>query len=309
MENRFYEPGMILSWCALSLAAAEVDSVVGGETADQLFGACAMPSLRRFEARRRLGPVFRPWHALVRGTARLPGIRTSVFARRVENRLVGLLDPAYWCGRYGFRDCDLMRLLRAPLPEDHRYEAIDLPDDDLDALFDLGCSVLNRDYALYGILVINGRLGDLLGLETFSPFCDRRVADFILSLATELRCPAAADEPGQFVYKAFHRRLAAQLLPADVVERPKQGGAVNPLIHLQDENRLGLIRRALLGSSYLADLCHREPVVALFTDVPRNATRILQLVALDLWHHLFSERAAPTPPDFTLTEFLAERAG
>ncbi|MBU0743654.1 hypothetical protein KJ554_15080, partial [bacterium] len=66
LENPFFEPGMMLSWNALRLASEHVGSVVGGETADQLFGACAVPCWNRHRARRRLGPLLLPWLALVR---------------------------------------------------------------------------------------------------------------------------------------------------------------------------------------------------------------------------------------------------
>ncbi len=309
MENPFFEPGMMLSWNALRLASEQVGSVIGGEAADQLFGACVEPCWRRHGARRRFGPLLKPWLGLVRGVARLPVARASSFVRKVEHRLVGHLDPAYWCARYGFRTCDLPALMRRPLPEDDRYDTLALPDADLDALWNFGCTVLNRDYTAYGILLANGRLGDLLGIETFSPFCDRRVTDFILSLATELRYSAVPGRPGEFVFKALHRELARELLEPDIIDRPKQGGAINPLIHLQDDVRLGWVGRALLGSPFLDDLCRREAIAGLFADVPHNATRIMQLVALDLWHYLFIETEADGPPDFTLSEFLKLRAG
>lgn len=154
----------------------------------------------------------------------------------------------------------------------------------------------------------NGRLGDLLGLKTWSPYLDRRVADFVLSLDTELRSPEDPQRPGAYVYKALHRRLAFRLLPADVVDRPKQGGAVDPRIHLRDAAWLKRIRRAVLASPLLDDLCRREPLEALFDDPDHNATRILQLVAYDLWHHLFIERAGEDAGGFPLTEFLELRA-
>jgi hypothetical protein len=215
--------------------------------------------------------------------------------------------PASWCGRYGFRNADLPALLRRGLPEDDRYDTLALPDHDLDALFDHGCTVLNRDYAVSGILPANGRLGDLLGVATFSPFCDRRLADLVLGLATDLRCPEAPDQPGTFTYKALHRDLARTLLERDVVERPKQGGAITPTIHLRDADRLASMRRALLASPFIDDLCRREALEALLVDPRRNAVRILQLVTLDLWHHLDHERGDAGAPDFTLGEFLAMR--
>ncbi len=308
-EQPFYEPGMMLSWCALSLAGEKVKTVVGGETADQLFGASVAPVRRRAAARRKYGPLLEPALVGVRTLARSPLGRHNVFARKVENKLVAPYDPAYWCGRYGFRDCDLAALLRRPLPEDDRYPLTGLPHTDLEALYDFGCTVLNRDYACHGILQINGRLGDLLGLETFSPFCNRAVADHILALDTLLRFHAPPESPEDFTYKALHRRLCYELLEEDIVDRPKQGGAINPLIHLLDETFLARVRRGVLASPYLDDLCRREPLAALFDDVPANATRILQLVTLDLWHVLFYETDPGAEPEFTLSQFLDARAG
>lgn len=97
------------------------------------------------------------------------------------------------------------------------------------------------------------------------------------------------------------------MLERDVVERPKQGGAITPTIHLRDADRLAAMRRALLASPFIDDLCRREALEALLVDPRRNATRILQLVTLDLWHHLDHERGGAGAPDFTLREFLAMR--
>lgn len=288
LEQPFYEPGMMLTWCAVSAAADRFGTVIGGETADQLFGACAAPASARLAARRKWGAAFGPGLGLARAVFRGPG-RNSTFLRKVENKLIGEYDVATWCGRYGFRDCDLPALLRRPVSGADLYADARVPDADRDALFDFGCTVLNRDYALDGILLPTGRFADHLGIETFSPFLSRPVGDFILSLPWDLRLVDHPDRPGDFVYKRLHRLLSYELLPRDVVDRPKQGGAIDTLIHFQDPEWRDLVRRGLLASPFLSELCRPEAVAGLFEAVELHAVRIMELVALDLWHRMFVE--------------------
>ncbi len=179
---------------------------------------------------------------------------------------------------------------------------------DPDALFDFGCTVLNRDYALDGILLPTGRFADHLGIETFSPFLSRPVGDFILSLPWDLRLLDHPDRPGDFVYKRLHRLLSYELLPRDVVDRPKQGGAIDTLIHFQDPEWRDLVRRGLLASPFLMDLCRPEAVAGLFEAVELHAVRIMELVALDLWHRMFVEGEMGVG-EMSLSEHFRGRVG
>jgi asparagine synthase (glutamine-hydrolysing) len=306
LEQPFCEPGMILTWCALKLSKEHCDSVIGGEAADQLFTGCPTGSFGRLAARRRWGPLLGPAVSAARGVFRGP-FYGNVFMRKVENRLFAGHDLTNWCGRYGFRDCDMVELLRRPQSGSDVYADVAVPDHDREALLDFGCSVLARNYALDGILAPTAAFADHLGVATSSPFLSRPVADLILSLPWPLRLVETESGTPRFIAKRLHRLLACELLPQDIVDRPKQGGAVNPLIHFENADRQALVRRALVASPLIDRLCRPEAVAALFAEVTRNSTRIMQLVVLDLWHRIFVEgdtELAQTP----LTEALRQRA-
>ncbi len=49
MENPYYDPGVILSCCALKLAKKHVNTVIGGKLADQIFSGLTTVSYKRFE--------------------------------------------------------------------------------------------------------------------------------------------------------------------------------------------------------------------------------------------------------------------
>lgn len=181
---------------------------------------------------------------------------------------------------------------------------VGLPDTDLDALYDFGCTILNRDYALNGILVANGRIGAMLDIPTYTPFCDRAVSNFILGLDAGLRCHPTCGESDGFVYKALHREVAKHLLESDIIDRPKQGGAISPAIHLQSTKKVTEIRTALVRSPFINETFHC-PMVSSFFDAPKvNATRILILLTLDVWHYIFRECDYQSAPEFSLSDFL-----
>ncbi len=307
MGTPFFEPGLMLTWRALRLAAAHGRTVVGGEGTDQLFGSCAAAAWRRHRLTRRTAGLWSPAERLLHAALRLPPARRSPFALRAANRLWGALDVENWCGVFGFRESDLAGLLRDGAPDCRRHADRRPPAGDLDALFDYGCATLNMDYLTAGILAPYGPLCGLLGVEARSPYLDRPVADLVISLDRGLRTPPRPGRPGEFAAKDLHVRLAKTLLPPDVIERPKQGGAVNPALHLENPVRAAAAGRRLRKSPVLRSLCRDEALAALATDPAANAVRVFLLLGLDLWAQIFADGGAPDEPQWRLSDFLAGR--
>ncbi len=300
----FLEPGLLLTWRALAEASRHGEVVVGGEATDQIFGSCAAAAARRS---RRLASTRGSWRIIetaLRSLADSPPLRRSPFWGRVANRIAGPFDVNNWCGRYGFRECDLRGLLRDGSRGSPRYDRRRVPDRDPEALRAYCCEVLNLDYAFAGILAPYGPLARMLGVRPRSPYLEPEVMEFILGLPEDLRSPPLPGKPGRFAAKELHARLARDLLPAGLLARPKQGGAVPLRIHLENERRMSAVRARLLRSEFLAALCRRDAIEGLCAAGPREATRICQLLTLDIWAQMQDRPALADEPDLRLSDFL-----
>jgi len=308
MENPHYDPGVILSYCALKHAKNYVRSVIGGDAADQVFGyTCAISAFKRVRINRNLFGSFRLLHRIVRFFTRNTFTEANPFFSKLENKLIGRYDVNKWAGSFGFRECDLKQIIRKNYYFEERYDILNVPDNDLYELLEFTCTGVVRDYALYGILFKIGRIADLLGIRYFSPYLDKNVFNFVLSLDHSLRTPPISDRPGEFTEKYLHKELAKRLLPSDVINRPKQGGAIHPYIHLEDTNRLKAIKRVILKSEFLNELFYIDRVEKIFDIGKKGSVMIMELLILELWHYIFVERNTLSIPSFKLNDYLENR--
>lgn len=302
LETPYYEPGMLLTCRALELARDNGLSVIGGEGTDQVFGACAAAAYARH---RRSGALRRPARQIMHALAHNTLTRSNVFLSRLENRFFGRDNINTWCGVMGFSNQEIRELADARYWQECGYDSESLDDDNLDEMMRFGCQTLNRDYIYYGILPICGRLADSLGLKTFTPYLDKRVMDFILSLDPSLRTPMLDPAQGRFDFKYLQKALALKLLPAEIFERPKQGGAIHPFIHLEDKQRLDAIKRRFSKSEFLSRIFRPQPLQALFNEPRQNSSKIFLLLSMDLWHELVAKNpSSPVRQAPTLSEYL-----
>jgi len=307
METPYYEPGMLLTCRALELASSHGCAMVGGEGTDQVFGSCAAMAFGRHRksnfSRRMIRQMFQT-------LAHNPLTRTREFPSRLENRFFGKDNVNNWCGGMGFRDSDIRKMAHPNSWRECGYDSQAISDGDLDAIMRFNCQVLNRDYLNYGILPICGRLSDQLGLNTFTPYLDKRVMDFILSLDHSLRTPLLDSAQGTFDFKHLQKQLALKLLPAEIFDRPKQGGSINPFIHLEDHPRLAAIEHHLVRSEYIQQVLRPESVQVLFFTPKKNAAKIFLLLTMDLWYSLVAKNPlGPLSKVPTLSEYLNEKGG
>jgi len=302
LETPYFEPGMLLTCTAYELARSHGKSVIGGEGTDQIFGSCAAFAYARHIAST---PSRRMLKNMLHDLAHSPMMRNNVFVSRLENRFFGPDNINSWCGAMGFRDSDIREVARPNFWREYNYDSQAMPEGDLDAMLRYACQVLNRDYLNYGILPIGGRLANELGLSTFSPYLDKRVMDFILSLDHSLRTPLLNSVPGKFDSKHLQKQLTLKLLPSEIFERPKQGGAINPFIHLENSPRLEAIKNHLTRSPYIQQVFRPEPVLALFDAPELNSTRIFLLLTMDLWYNLVAKNPLePVTKAPSLSEYL-----
>ncbi len=305
LENPHYEPGLVLVYCALRSAKGVEMCVLGGEAADQIWGYGSAPAVyKRYKIHKNSLGAVKYARRLARwacGNEMTDGIS---FLSRLENKLFGMCDVNGFAGRFGFRDCDLKRVLRKKFRFSERYDNEAVPGADFREMLEFVQRTVVRDFAVYGILFRNGRLADFLGVKSLSPYLDKDVFNYVYSLDTSLRTPLIDEAAGRFESKHVHKELARKLMPAEFIDRPKQGGAIHPSIHFADGSRLEAAKLALRRSEFLSDLFRVEMLDGLLRGGNRATLWILLLLTLDLWHHIFIRRGDSTMPEFTLSEYL-----
>jgi asparagine synthase (glutamine-hydrolysing) len=132
------------------------------------------------------------------------------------------------------------------------------------------------------------------GVLPRSPLFDRRVVELAFRIPARLKLRGSTE-------KYLLKRAVEDLLPGDVVERPKSGMLVpieqwfrGPLAG-EARTRLldGLARRGLIRRSYLEDLLAGR----LGGLRPRYGAKLWLLLALEAWLSAVVDRPAPAPPE------------
>lgn len=116
-------------------------------------------------------------------------------------------------------------------------------------------------------------------LEARTPFLDYRVAELAARIPARFKLP----EGGKYVLK----EAARQIIPADVIDRPKGYFPVPGLKHLQGAT-LEWVRELLLDSSQERGLYNIDTIDQLLADpqgqlTPLRGSKLWQLAALNLW--------------------------
>jgi asparagine synthase (glutamine-hydrolysing) len=325
LEEPYFEFGLFLTYAGMSAAKNEVNIILGGEGADQMFGtggfAGALPVALRYALLK--NHVFRPARKLAEM------LRSSYFYERdnwafkfrlLWNRATNL---NHWYF-YGYDDHELSHLHKNP-------ELAIVPDifpdfrpsksSSFAALYSE--TQINQDIKHYvneNVMVKSGRMADMLGLTLRESYLDTHVADFLVSL--DYRFKRSGDLidhlRGNFKTKFLHRKAMEDLLPPEIMTKPKQGGFVPVMIFLKDQKLRKRIYRHLLNSEAVTQYFNLDYLNALFSRYERmqgnniywhnfynsKANRILFLLTFDIWHHFYMENAAldVTPPP--LSEYL-----
>jgi asparagine synthase (glutamine-hydrolysing) len=155
------------------------------------------------------------------------------------------------------------------------------------APLDQALYVYCQDWLVEDLLMKADRMSMAASLELRTPFLDYRMVELAARLPTRLK--VGRNEAGVYETKVALRRLAAKLLPREIIERPKQGFPV-PVYGWLSGPLAGWARESLLDSAArLRTWCDAqalERMVALGTaaDAPMmDRHRLWNLLVLELW--------------------------
>ena len=300
----YFEPGMMLTHAAFMEAAKYSNSAIGGEAADQIFGYCVSSAYRRYSIQEKTYGLYKPCYNLTKNVIRSKIFEGNNIARKIEGRLIDVYDVNSLCSAFGFKNGDIRELLKEDLYFQEKYDEVNVPDKDLSQLYDFCCTKLDLDYAFYGILSVYNPLSELHNITSHSPYVDSEVINFVLSLDHNLRVQMTNSQDTPFVTKYLLRELAKEILPPEIINRPKQGGAVKNSIHFIDDNFVNRIKIKLLNSEIINRYFQTSVIEKLFVPPIMRPTNILLLITFDLWHHLFVSSPSEQIPSYTLTEYI-----
>jgi asparagine synthase (glutamine-hydrolysing) len=131
------------------------------------------------------------------------------------------------------------------------------------------------------------------GLEGRSPLLDHRVMEFAASLPPDLKLRGTE---GKYLFK----RIARELLPASVIDRPKMGFAV-PLDHWFRGELRELAHDVLLGSRLRARGYFHMPVIEQMLREHETMAcnwhyQLWNLLVFELWHRMFIDERPTAAP-------------
>jgi asparagine synthase (glutamine-hydrolysing) len=300
LEEPYFEFGLFLTYKGLEAARKEVDVVIGGEGADQLFGTGGFAGGRPAA----LHYLLRKYHLL--GIAR---IFTKVFKgpyfyehdnlafkfRMLWDRAIDLNNWYF----YGYDDHELKQLYRDPslanIPKifpdhlvtqhltlntnfpstQHPYTEHPTPNTLPPSFPEFYLQTqINQDLKHYvneNVMVKSGRMADMLGLTLREAYLDTEVTDFLTSLDYSLKRSGDLFDhlKGNIKTKFLHRKAMETLLPSEIMNKPKQGGFVPVMIFLKDSELRNSIYNHLLNSKLIREYFKIDSLKRLFENYER----------------------------------------
>jgi asparagine synthase (glutamine-hydrolysing) len=325
IEEPYFEFGLFLTYCGLASSCGEVDAVIGGEGADQMFGtggfAGAKPAAAQYLLRATglMGPA-RALGRLFKGPYFYDHDNLAFKVRLFWNRATTLNDWYF----YGYDGDELARLYTDPgkagIPGIFDGQSVD--SSSFESLYrDTQITQDIRHYVNENVMVKSGRMADMLGLTLRESFLDTEVADFLVGLEFPYKRQGSLLDHlrGRFKTKFLHRKAMEGILPKEIMTKPKQGGFVPVMLFLNDAALRKRIYRRLLASDAIRERFRTDVLTRIFEDYEaqqgRNvywanflnskANRILFLLSYDIWHHYYVANDPSTTQPVPLSEFLS----
>ena len=325
LEEPYFELGLFLTYLGLKSAKEEVDVVIGGEGADQLFGtggfAKTLPTTLRYLLDRvHLRGLSQSVTHSMRGDLFYNRDNILFKTRLLLNRVNDLNDWYF----YGYDARELSDLYqdkalgRVPQIIDNRLR---LPSRSYEDMYNF--VLVHQDllhYANENVMVKSGRMANSLGMTIRESFLDKEVVDFLLSLDRQLKRKGSIVDllRGTSKAKYLHRVAVGKLLPGEIMNKPKQGGFVPLRVFMGDPSLRKRIYAYLLNSELMKSLFRMDYLKSMFDAYEQAETRpaywynyysskvnrIMFLLVFDLWHKQFVENDSLSAPPPRLKDYL-----
>jgi asparagine synthase (glutamine-hydrolysing) len=330
LEEPYFEFGLFLTYQGFAAAREEVDVVIGGEGADQLFGtggfAGGLPAVLHY--------LLKKYHLLGPGWTFAKIFKNPYFyehdnlafkLRMLWDRAIDLNNWYF----YGYDENELYSLHKNStlgyIPKIFSDNSnTQYSNTEHFSFADFFCETqINQDLKHYvneNVMVKSGRMADMLDLTLRESYLDVEVTDFLVSLDYPLkRSGNLLDHlAGKIKTKFLHRKAMEDLLPPEIMTKPKQGGFVPVMIFLKNPELRKRIYRHLLNSAVMKEYFRIDYLETLFENYEKmqgkkiywhnfynsKANRILFLLTFDIWYNFYMKNNSLEIIPPTLTEYL-----
>jgi asparagine synthase (glutamine-hydrolysing) len=330
LEEPYFEFGFFLTYQGFAAARKEVDVIIGGEGADQLFGtggfAGGRPAALHYLLKKyRLLSLGKQAAKLIKGPYFYMHDNLAFKLRMLWDRAIDLNNWYF----YGYDAHELKQLYRDPSLSDipkifpdnsNTLSPHTLPPSFSDFYLQTQINQDLKHYVNENVMVKSGRMADMLNLTLREPYLDTEVTDFLVSLDYPLKRSGDLFDHlrGKVKTKFVHRKAIENLLPTQVMTKPKQGGFVPVMIFLKEPSLRRRIYQHLLNSEVIKEYFKTDYMKALFANYEgmqgkkiywhnfynSKANRILFLLTFDIWHDLYMKKNLLEVVPLTLSEYL-----
>jgi asparagine synthase (glutamine-hydrolysing) len=317
LEEPYFEFGLFLTYQGFAAAREEVDVVIGGEGADQLFGTGGFAGGRPAA----LYYLLKKYNLLGLGRKTAKIFKGSYFYERdnLAFKFRMLWDRAIDLNNwyfYGYDENELLHLYKnkslANIPKifpdfsntHHPYTKHPTPytlhASFADFFYETQINQDLKHYVNENVMVKSGRMADMLDLTLRESYLDTEVTDFLVSLDYSFKRSGGLFDhlTGRIKTKFLHRKAMEDLLPPEIMTKPKQGGFVPVMIFLKDSELRKNIYCHLLNSEIIKEYFKNDYLRFLFESYEglqnkkifwhnfynSKANRILFLLTFDIWY-------------------------
>ena len=295
-DEPFGDSSAIPTYLVSRLAREHVKMVLSGDGGDELFAG--YDRYARYARLRRLRAASAGTLApLLRAAALLAGGGTAHRLRRIAGRVALPFPDDYIAGVALAGAHDLQRLLAPALRRADAYASVrgQFLRDGIASPME---HVLDGDLRTYlsdDILVKVDRMTMANSLEARAPLLDHELLGFCARLPFGMKM---RDGRGKYLF----RRVAEQLLPADILNKPKQGFAIPIAQWLRGplrERMQDTLADAAFGQRGVFEVAELQRLMRLHLDGSQDHSEMLWLaLTYESWARRFLDAATPAPkPD------------
>jgi asparagine synthase (glutamine-hydrolysing) len=325
LEEPYFEFGLFLTYLGLAITQGKVDSVIGGEGADQLFGtggfAGGLPAALYYVMLKykMLGPS-RLAAKILRGEYFYERDNLAFKVRLLLNRAVDLNNWYF----YGYDEHELSLIHKDPKRKAVPNIFLNGKTANLASFPSLYHNTqMNQDLTHYvneNVMVKSGRMADMIDVILRESYLDVDVTDFLVSLDYPLKRSGNLLDHfrGRVQTKFLQRKAMEGLLPPEIMSKSKQGGFVPVMIFLKDWELRNSIYYYLLNSEVIKEYFNIDYLRKMFSQYEdfqgkkiywhnfynSKANRILFLLTFDIWHHFYIDNDPLTVSPMPLNEYL-----